>query len=264
MAFFTRATRDNPFLYVAQQLATDTGWCAYVLPKDSQYNQPGIELDQSFNDSELAGTYLFCFQNINLTADALVSAVHTYIDKSIAPNRGILWVTDATDPGAVQFSGLGFSQGSAPLVSNALTGQVSETLLLKIPNGCNVSFDAGTPAIRIKGDTATAPPISLNTIEGIAKTEVYPNEVALFFSGAGRGCIDFDLFIRQGSDFDIFDFGLKYFFRDSEAKVRIQRYPILRRNEETANDRVGFRVLIDLTIHTDINKCEILRWNKGA
>jgi hypothetical protein len=252
MAFFSNADSGCPFLYLAQQLPGDTGWCGYVLPKDYRAGSE-IDIGASFND--LPGSYLFSFADISLAGEALVERVWRYL-QNLSPNRAILWI-DQTHPSAdLDFISLGFSPldqmrgGLASKifnVTNALTGPVSGTLRIQVPNNCEMSFEGDPAAIRIIGDTASAGPITFNTIDGIASAEISPNRLELFFSGPSRGCLVFDLYIREGTDFDIFDFGLKYFIPDKRGGVIVQRYPLLRPYEPMQNSRPGFRTWIDLT-----------------
>ena len=252
MAFFSNLNSGSPYLYLAQQMSSDVGWCAYVLPKGASAGSQ-IEIAESFND--LPGAYLFSFAKPLITGEALVQRVWTYIGQAISPNRAILWLSEPNAQGDFQFIALGFSNNTARVdpkgkvfsVTNALTGTVSDTLVLNIPGNCEVSLDLSTAAIQIEGDTSSSPPITFNTIDGIAATEISPNQLKIFFSGPGRGCIGFDLYIREGTDFNILDFGLKYFIPNQQDGVRIQRYPILRPDEPTQDQRVGFRVWIDLT-----------------
>ena len=256
MAFFNRS-QGNKLLFIGQQPAGDLGWCAYVLPQGSTYDQPGIELRQSFD--ELPGSYVFSFQDVDVAgenATRFVAAVWQYLNGAISPNRGILWLLDYPEPGKGTFSSLGFStfQGQTT-VANALTGNVSDTLKLRITNSCLLTLDDATQALRIKENEGGK--ITFNTIEGIAKSEVEPNLATLPFTGQGRGCLQFGLFIRQGTDFDIFDFGLKYFIPNPDPKGEVlqQRYPLLRPDVQSADDRVGFSVWIDLTNLENAGTC---------
>ena len=252
MLFFSNANSGSPYLYLAQQLPSDVGWCAYVLPKDYSAESE-IDIATSFND--LPGSYLFSYSKINRSASALVESVWRNLSK-ISPNRAILWINQQQGDADLEFVSLGFSpldlMRSGPTgkifhVTNALTGAVSDTLVIQIPNNCDMSFDPSLAAIRVIGDTDSGGPITFNTIDGVASTEISPNKAQIFFSGPSRGCIIFDLYIRQGTDFDIFDFGLKFFIPSQPGGVLLQRYPLLRRDEPTQNARPGFRTWIDLT-----------------
>lgn len=254
MAFFSNLNSGNPALYLAEKLSGDTGWCAYVLPEGSSAG-PEFDLATSFND--LPGAYLFSFTNVTLSGDTLVKKVRDYMAEKISPNRAILWVNQPPGTSDLQFkASLGFSRNpippDPPSVRNALEGWASDTLKLSIPNNCDVRFDASSAAIEIKGNTASAGPIEFNTNKGEAKSKIDPNLVQIFFSGPGRGCIVFDLYLYQGpssgsnSDFDLFDFGLKYFIPAAGDKTRIQRYPLL--IPAVPKDAwVGLRSWLDLT-----------------
>ena len=247
MAFFNRG--DNKFLFVAEQPPGNVGWAAYVLPEDSTYDRPGIELPHSFY--ELKGSYVFSYQDVDVegaaNADLFVLAVREGM-RVIEPNRAMMWLIDYADPEAAQFEALGFSTfREKTTVSNALTGDLSDNLILKITNGCLLTLDEELQTITIAENGGGK--ITFNTVEGLAQSDVFPNEVTLPFTGQGRGVLQFGLFIRQGTDFEIFDFGLKFFSPDPnpENKVAIQRYSILRPDSQSADDRVGFSVWADFS-----------------
>ncbi len=252
MAFFSKLNSGNSYLYLAQEMPGDTGWCAYVLPEGSS---AGSEIDPAPAFNDLPGAYLFSFSSVTVSGDALVAAIWEYMAQKISPNRAIVWINQTPGTSDLQINALGFSltptrtgpNSKVFTVTNALTGPVSDTLVLQVPNNCDVSFDPASAVIHIDGDTASAGPITFNTIDGIASTEINPNRIQIFLSGAGRGCAIFDLFIREGTDFDIFDFGLKYFIPGPTQSPVLQRYPLLRPDEPTQNARVGFRAWIDLT-----------------
>lgn len=252
MAFFSNLNSGNPALYLAENLPGDTGWCAYLLPAGSS---AGSELDLATSFNDLPGSYLFSYTDIRVSGDALVESVRRYMAQKISPNRAILWTNQPTGTADLEFNGMGFSLQPIRIgpsskiftVTNALVGWASDILELSIPGNCEVSLDAASAAIRIDGNTASSGPITFNTIDGIAQTEIDPNRGQIFFSGPGRGCIIFELYIRQGTDFDIFDFGLKYFIPAEQGDTRLQRYPLLRSDVPTQDARVGFRTWLDLT-----------------
>src|SRR5215472_14146097 len=249
VAFFSNENSGSPYLYLGQQLASDAGWCAFVLPEGTSAG-PQIEIAESFND--LPGTYLFSYAMITTPGDKLVQSVWTYLSRIISPNRAILWIS-VDGQGNFQFNALGFSRtgrdgpnSKVYSVTNALEGFASDTLKLFVSSNCDVYLNQDKTGFVLDGNSDSGS-ITFNTIDGIAKTDVDPNLIKIFFSGAGRGCNILDLYIRQGTDFDILDFGLKYFIPAQQKGTRTQRYPILRPDEPTQDNRVGFRTWIDLT-----------------
>ena len=130
MAFFSNVNSGNSYLYLAQEMPGDTGWCAYVLPEGSS---AGSEIDPAPAFNDLPGAYLFSFSSVTVSGDALVAAIWEYMAQKISPNRAIVWINQTPGTSDLQINALGFSltptrtgpNSKVFTVTNALTGPVS-------------------------------------------------------------------------------------------------------------------------------------------
>jgi len=242
MAYFNQ-TLYAP-LYAVPASPDDYGWCGYLLPDNTPYHEPKIELDQSFYD--LDGSYLFASVPPDLSTQQLAE---TFAQKiwaiiAIVTGRTFIWLVNPSNPAPANSPLLGFEKREGGMeVKNALKAPLTSTLGLEIGSNMRLSLTDSILTIRnnVGGKislTGSAAPIT--NIE---------DDAGVPFSGPGRGAVQFGIFMERQSTITRLGFGFQYYFppQDGDPLKTSQYYALALPNDPNPTTMLGFRASLDIT-----------------
>lgn len=236
--FFTRLM--DSALYLASSEPADAGWLAYVLPAPSAAQ--GLSLSDALG--QLPGSFIFSavapVLNDARAVATFISTVQLIFSRSPA-TRGMLWLRDADAPTLENTALMGLDdQGS--YVANGLQAPVFETLALNVAGGMTLTLSdetllLNTPA-KIFFSGATAP--STNQASQVACG-------TLAFTGANRGCIQFDFHLQRQFLHDTWDWGFQFQVpHDDPVRTALGAWlPLALGHLPAASDLLGFHVSYD-------------------
>ncbi|UMR29488.1 hypothetical protein MJ904_20850 [Massilia sp. MB5] len=204
-----------------------------------------FNLNDSF--STYGGSYLFSHAAPDLASAAQASQFVAAVQGALGlAGPSMVWLLDLTNISAQSIDFLQFSATDFAVVG-PLTAAITADLTLGIVNGSSITVSEQGFVFALTDEGGG---IVFSARNGQQSWSIHPNSALLAMGGAGRGTLQFTLYLDPCFDFDLLQCGLRYCFAQSTsqpdpANVARQNYPFIDTSQFDPATMLGLTARLD-------------------